>query len=229
MWCPKHRYEFINPTFTVCPSCGSPLVAERPQDDDLQEPAPAAASAFDETVTASRLGSFDRLAAPALLDLLGERGIRAFEAQPLANPATRGIDPMKTDVWVETERLDEAQRIAAEELDAFIRDTVVPDEPFEEAAVDPDDDEIEWSTFGWMETHVAIVFLDVCEEEAISARTEYPLDKPPPVWVTPGMRVQVFVDAFFVDEAEQLLERVEGRLDERGIAWVDPLCDLSGP
>lgn len=229
MWCPKHRWEFTNPSFTTCPACGTPLVAELPPSDEppesTTEPPPPAQG--DETVTASRLGGFDRLAAPMLLDLLREQGIRAFEAPQPANPATRGFDPMHTDVWVESGRLDDARRIAEEELPAYIEQSV-PDE-IEPEAEEASDDEIEWSSFGWMETHVATAFLAICEEEAISAKTEYPLDRPAPVWVMPGMRVQIYVDAFFVEEAEQLLERLEQRLGEEGVEWVEPLCELSGP
>lgn len=231
MWCPKHRWEFTSPSFTTCPSCGAELVDELPPDTAPEAPAPVDVPKMDDTVTATRLGGFDRLAAPMLLDLLAQKGIRAFEAPQPANPATRGFDPMHTDVWVESGRLEEARRIADEELPAFLEQSV-PDElePDEEDVGDPDDeDEIGWQAFGWMETHVATEFLTICEEEAISARTEYPLDRPPPVWVTPGMRVQVYVDELFVEEAEQLLERVDQRLDERGISWEEPLCELSGP
>ena len=187
---------------------------------------------MEETVTATRLGGFDRLAAPMLLDLLAERGIRAFEAPQAANPATRGFDPMHTDVWVESGRVEDARRIADEQLPAFLEQTVSDDpgpEPEGDGEEGGDEDAIGWQAFGWMETHAAVVFLKVCEEEAISARAEYALDRPPPVWVTPGMRVQVYVDEFFVEEAEQLLERVEQRLDEQGISWEEPLCELSGP
>jgi hypothetical protein len=188
--------------------------------------------AMEETVTATRLGGFDRLAAPMLLDLLAERGIRAFEAPQAANPATRGFDPMHTDVWVESGRVEDARRIADEQLPAFLEQTVSDDlgpEPEGDGEEGGDGDAIGWQAFGWMETHVAVFFLQVCEEGAISARAEYPLDRPPPVWATPGMRVQVYVDEYFVEDAEQLLERVERQLDEQGISWEEPLCELSGP
>ena len=184
----------------------------------------------EPSVRATRLGSFDRLKAPMLLDLLRQRGIRAFEAEKPANPITRGFEPMETELWVEASQLEEARRIAEQDLPALLEQST-PEEPEEDADAGPDDedDEIEWSAFGWMETAVARVFLEICEEEAIGARTEYPLDRPPPAWAAPGMRVQVSVDALFVGEAEALLERVEERLGERGIDWEEPLCDLSGP
>lgn len=233
-WCPKHRWEFTNPEFTTCPSCGTPLVAERPPASEPEPPAepdPPASDAAD-TLTATRLGMFDRLVAPALLDLLRDRGIKAFEAQSLADPVSRRWDSEHTDVWVETPRLDEAKAIATDELPGVLENASIPDEDASDSWGESDgesDDDIEWTPFGWLETHVALIFLEVCEEEAISARTEYPLDQPLPVWVTPGMRVQVHVGEFFVEEAEQLLERVEARLEERGLSWEDPLCDLSGP
>lgn len=229
MWCPQHRWEFSNPSFTTCPSCGTELVDELPPGATPEEPPPTDVPAMDETVTATRLGGFDRLAAPMLLDLLAEKGIRAFEAPKPANPVTRGFDPMHTEVWVESGRLDEARRIADEELPAFLERTAPDELEPEDAETAEGDDEIGWQAFGWMETHVATEFLKICDEEAISARTEYPLDGPAPVWVTPGMRVQVYVDEFFVEEAERLLERVEQRLDEQGISWEEPLCELSGP
>ncbi len=233
MWCPQHRLEFFNPSFTTCPSCGSPLVDQLPPDAE-PDPLPQSSEmpATEGSVTATRLGGFDLLAAPMLLDLLAERGIRAFEAQQLANAATRGLDPMKTDVWVESGRLEDARQVADEELPVLLEQSVSDDlepEPEGDGEEDAEGDAIGWQAFGWLETHVAIVFVQVCEEEAISARAEYPLDRPPPVWVTPGMRVQVYVDEFFVGEAEQLLERVEQRLDEQGISWEEPLCELSGP
>lgn len=236
MWCPNHRWEFSNPGITVCPSCGAELVAEPPE-DPLARGAPDAAVASEAetpdeepSIRATRLDSFDRLVAPMLLDLLRERGIRAFEAEKPSNPITRGFEPMGTEIWVDASRLEEARRVAREDLPAFLAEAI-PEEPAEdEQPVDGDeDDDIEWSSFGWMETHVATAFLEVCEEEAIGARSDYPLDRPPPEWATPGMRVQMWVDALFVEEAEALLGRVEERLDERGIAWEDPLCDLSGP
>lgn len=241
MWCPNHRWEFSNPGMTVCPSCGAELVAELPEAEPVaathdpvavpagDEPEPRAVE--EPSVRATRLDSFDRLVAPMLLDLLRERGIRAFEAEKPSNPITRGFEPMGTEIWVDASQLEEARRIAREDLPAFLAEAI-PEETDEDEGSDDDDaddDDIEWSSFGWMETHVAIVFLEVCEEEAITARSDYPLDRPPPAWATPGMRVQMWVDALFVEEAEALLARVEERLDERGISWEDPLCDLSGP
>lgn len=227
MWCPKHRWEFTNPSFTVCPACGTALVDALPSGEALVGSTPADLPPMDDTVTATRLGSFERLAAPMLLDLLAQKGIRAFEAPKPANPVTRGFDPMQTEVWVEAGRLDEARRVAEEELPAFLEESVSNElESDEETA---GEDEIDWRSFGWMETHVAVEFLRILEAEAIAGRTEYPLDRPEPVWVVSGARVQVYVDELFVEEAERLLERVEQRLDEQGIAWEEPLCELSGP
>lgn len=232
MWCPKHRWEFTNPSFTVCPACGTELVdrlVPDPAPAEVPAPEPAPTDAGDRTVTASLLGGFDRLAAPMLLDLLSEKGIRAFEADKPSNPLTRGFEPMLTEIWVEASALADARRIVEEELPAFVEQSVTnvlePETDDEEG----DDDEIEWSTFGWMETHVATAFLQICAEEAISAQTEYPLDRPPPVWATPGLRVQMHVDALFVEEAERLLDRLEQRLEEQGTEWEEPICSLSGP
>lgn len=253
-WCPKHGWEFSFQA-TVCPACGTPLVAERPEGAEPDSPREEAGQEPGEVAGASRLGTFDRLAAPVLLDLLGERGIRAFEAPPLANPATRAWDPMGLDVWVETQRLPEARAIAEEELPALLRgssitpgtqtpeesgrdsifddDVAVEEEEAEpgddEAATDEDDIPVEWSSFGWMELAPARVFLEICDEEGIPMRTEFPLDAPPPPWAADFGRVSVEVDRYFVADAEALLATLEERLDERGIEWNDPLCDLAGP
>jgi hypothetical protein len=236
-WCPKHLWEFTWEGTKVCPACGSELVAERPSAPvGSEDAAPEEFVPPDDVVTgAARLGSFDRLAAPVLLDLLAERGIRAFEAPPLANPATRAWNAMSVDVWVESSGLEEAASIAERDLPEILAAAqAAATEPIseEEAAIeDEEDDEafITWAPFGWMEFAPARVFLEICDEEGITARTEFPLDKPIPQWADSYGRVQVEVEDIHVDAAEALLESVEERLTDRGVAWTEPLCDLSGP
>lgn len=238
-WCPKHLWEFTWEGTKVCPACGSELVAEPPSKSEL-EPAGEPAEFVppdDVVVGASRLGSFDRLAAPVLLDLLAERGIRAFEAPPLANPATRSWNPMGVDIWVESSGLEEARSISEQDLPEILRateqaaaQTIDEAEAVEDEEEAEDDEEfVTWASFGWMEFEPARVFLAVCDEEGITARTELPLDKPIPAWAESYGRIHVEVEDIHVEAAEALLESVEERLNDRGVEWSEPLCDLAGP
>jgi hypothetical protein len=235
-WCPKHVWEFTWEGTKVCPACGSELVAERPSEPVGEIEATEFVPPDDVVIGAARLGSFDRLAAPVLLDLLAERGIRSFEAPPLANPATRAWNPMGVDIWVESSGLEEARSISEQDLPEVLQATQQAEaESVDETELAEEEDEedeeefITWSPFGWMEFGPAGVFLEVCDEEGITARTELPLDKPLPAWAESYGRIHVEVEDIHVEPAEALLEAVEERLNDRGIQWNEPLCDLSGP
>ena len=72
----------------------------------------------------------------------------------------------------------------------------------------------------------APALLNLLSEEGSSRSSRSPSRIPSRA---PGMRVDVHVDELFVEDAETLLEEVEDRLEKLGLAWEEPLCDVSGP
>jgi len=242
-FCPVDGDEFRPGVFT-CPQHRVALVASL--DDDADE-IPAAPIDPADVVMGAELGVFNRIVAPILVDLLQEKGIVAKEADATTQVFRRSGRPDEALVIVPRDQVDEARKIAREELPARLeeleremqQDPSFRDDP-DEVSQDnertgpwgfeqPDNDDVEEYDavpIGFMEPAVAQVFLDLCEEVDIGADTEYPLDKPPPPYARADGRVRVHVEDVLVAHAMSVLrEELPGELAQRGITYSEPILE----
>ncbi len=241
-FCPVDGDEFRPGVFT-CPQHRVALVASL--DDDADEISAAPIDPAD-VVMGAELGVFNRIVAPILVDLLHEKGIFAKEADATTHVFRRSGRPDEALVIVPRDQIDEARKIAAEELPDRLGELereMQQDPSFrddeDEAPGDaesgawgfeqPDGDDIEEYDavpIGFMEPPVAQVFLDLCEEVDIGADTEYPLDQPAPPYARADGRVRVHVEDVLVAHAMSLLrEELPDELARRGITYTEPILE----
>lgn len=122
MWCPNCGSEYRR-GIAVCNDCHIALVHEDPRKEIKARSRPPRDPSKDDVRTV-RLGRFDPLEAPVIIDMLADRGIFAFDKLP-GEPVTTWNYAEKSgagEIMVDASRLDEAKHLVATLLPVILRE-----------------------------------------------------------------------------------------------------------